>query len=89
MELLYNRVALLVGSNQKISYASALSDDVSCRGYFTSFRLVWDLGIIFILSMIQFVEYQVVMEFLEHKQSLGREDGNVPIFGLPYYVVKG
>ena len=39
--------------------------------------------------MTQFVEYQVVMAFLEDKQSLEREDYNVPIFRFPYYTVRG
>jgi hypothetical protein len=30
-----------------------------------------------------------VMALLEDKQSLGREDCNVPIFGFPYSVIKG
>ena len=29
------------------------------------------------------------MALLEDKQSLGREDCNVPIFGFPYYTVRG
>jgi hypothetical protein len=53
----------------------------------TSFRLVWDPGIILSFSLIHLVDYRVVMELLEDKQSLGMEDCNVPIFGFPYSAV--
>jgi hypothetical protein len=51
-------------------------------------RSVWDPGIMLSFSWVQFVEYQVVMALLEDKQSLGREDYHVPIFGFPYYVAR-
>jgi hypothetical protein len=74
------QVALLIDNIQEASYVSTLSDNELSRGCFTSSRLVWDPGIIFSFSLVQPVERQVVMALLEDKQSLGREDCNVPIF---------
>jgi hypothetical protein len=42
----------------------------------------------FSISWVQLAEYQSLMELLEDKQSLRREDCNVPIFGFPYYAVR-
>jgi hypothetical protein len=53
-----------------------------------SFRLVWDPGIIIRFSLVQFVVPMFVMALLEEKQSSGREDCHVTIFGFPYYVVR-
>jgi hypothetical protein len=83
IELLQYRVALLIDSIQEASYVSTLSDHALSRGCFTSSKLVWDPGIIFSFSLVQSMERQVVMALLEDKQSLGREDCNVPIFGFP------
>jgi hypothetical protein len=53
----------------------------------TSFKLVWDPGIILSFSLVQLVDHMVVMALFEDKQYLGREDCNVPIFGFPYSTV--
>jgi hypothetical protein len=42
----------------------------------------------FSFSWVQLVDYQVLTELLEDKQSLGREDCHVPIFGFLYYEVR-
>ena len=54
-----------------------------------SFILVWDPRIIISFSLVKFVVPMGVMEFLEDKQSLGREGRNVPIFGFPCFAVGG
>ena len=43
----------------------------------------------FSFSKVQFVEYQVLMALFENKQSLGREDCNVPVFLFPCFTVGG
>ena len=45
-ELLQHPDALLIDCIEEYSYVSILLDQVSSGGCFTSFRLVWDLGII-------------------------------------------
>ena len=57
-------------------------------GCFRSSRLVWDPRIILNFNLVQLVDRKVVMALLEDKQSLGREDCNVPIFGFPYYATR-
>ena len=42
----------------------------------------------FNFSWVQLAECQVLMELLEDKQYLGREECHVPIFGFPYYAVR-
>jgi hypothetical protein len=54
-----------------------------------SFILVWDPRIIISFSLVQFFVPMGVMALLEDKQSLGREDCNVPIFGFPCFTVGG
>jgi hypothetical protein len=75
-------ISLPIGSIQVASCVSTLLDNALSRGCFTSFRLVWDPGIILSFSLVQLVDHRVVMALLEDKQSLGREDCNVPIFGF-------
>jgi hypothetical protein len=81
-EFLQYLIALLIGSIQEASCVSTLQDNALSRGCFTSSRLVWDPGIILNFSLVQLVDHKVVMALLEDKQSLGREDCNVPIFGF-------
>jgi hypothetical protein len=76
-------VALPISSIQVASCVSALLDNDLRRGCFTSFRLVWDPGIILSFGLVQLVDHRVVMALFEDNQSLGREDCNVPIFGFP------
>jgi hypothetical protein len=64
------------------SCVSTLQDNFLRRGCFTSSRLVWDPGIILDFSLVNHVDRKVVMELFEDKQSLGREECNVPIFGF-------
>jgi hypothetical protein len=89
IELLQYRVALLSSRVQEASYVRTLPDHALSRGYFTSSRVVWDPGIIFSFSLAQSMERQVVMALLEDKQSLGREDCNVPILGFPCSTIRG
>jgi hypothetical protein len=44
--------------------------------------VVWDLGIIFSFSLDQSMEHQVMMELIEDKKYLGREDFSCPHFGV-------
>jgi hypothetical protein len=53
IELLQHRVALLVGSFQEASYVSTLPDHALSGGCFTSYRVVWDPGIIFSFNLAQ------------------------------------
>jgi hypothetical protein len=89
IELLQYRLFYLSSSIQKVSYVSTLSDHALSGGCFTSSKVVWDPSIIFSFSMVQLMEHQVVVALLEDKQSLGREDCNVPIFGFPCSTVRG
>jgi hypothetical protein len=89
IELLQHRVALLVGGFQEASYVSTLSDHALSGGCFTSYRVVWDPGIIFSFSLDQPMEHQVMMALLEDKQYLGREDLSCPHFWVPCFVVEG
>jgi hypothetical protein len=79
--------SLLIGGLQEASCVSTLQGNIVCSRCFTFFRLVWDPGIILSFNLVQFVDHRVVMALLEEKQSLGREDCNVPIFGFPCSVV--
>jgi hypothetical protein len=80
IELLQHQVALLVGIFQETSDASTLPEHVLRKGCFTSYRVVWDPLIIFSFNVDQSMEHQVMMAFLEDKQSLGREDLPCPHF---------
>jgi hypothetical protein len=88
-EFLQYHVALPISNIQtKTFYASTSPNSELRGGCFTSSRWVWDPGIMFSFSWVQLAECQVLMELLEDKQSLGREDCHVPIFGFPYYAVR-
>jgi hypothetical protein len=50
IKLLQHQVALLTGSFQETSDVSTLSDHVLSGGCFTSYRVVWENGIIFSFS---------------------------------------
>jgi hypothetical protein len=78
IELLQHRVALLVSIFQETSDVSTLPDHVLSGGCFTSYRVVWDPSIIFSFNMDQSMEHRVMMEFLEDKKYLGREDLSCP-----------
>jgi hypothetical protein len=60
-------VALLVGGFQETSNVSMLSDHVLSEGCFSSYRVVWDPGIIFSFNLDQLMECQVMMALLEDK----------------------
>jgi hypothetical protein len=81
-EFLEYLIALLIGSIQEASCVSTLQDSALSSGCFTSSKMVWDSGIILNFSLVQLVDRKVIMALLEDKQSLGREDCNVPIFGF-------
>jgi hypothetical protein len=51
----------------------------------TSFRLVWDLGIIISFSLVHFFVPMGVMTLLEDNQYLGREDLSCPHFWVPLF----
>jgi hypothetical protein len=53
--------------------------------HFTSYRVVWDPGIIFSFSLDQSMEHQVMMALLEDKKSLGREDFSCPHFWVSLF----
>jgi hypothetical protein len=89
IKLLQYQNFILIDSIQEVSYVNTFSDHVLSEGFFTYSRVVWDLGIIFNFIRVQQMEHQVVVEFLEDKKYLGREECNVPIFGFPYFVVGG
>jgi hypothetical protein len=78
--LLQYRVSLLSGSIQEASYVRTLSGHALSGGCFTSSKVVWDPDIIVSFSLAQSMESQVVMAFLEDKQSLEMKEYNVPIF---------
>jgi hypothetical protein len=81
-------VALLVGSFQEASYVNTLPDDVLSGGCFTSYRVVWQLGIVFSFSMDHLMEHQVMMELLEEKQYLGREYLSCTHFWVPLFYIR-
>jgi hypothetical protein len=68
---------------------STLQDNIVGSRCSTSFRLVWDPGITLSLSLVRLIDHRVLMEFLEDKKTLGKEDCNVPIFGFHCLAVKG
>jgi hypothetical protein len=80
-------IALLIDNIQVASCVSTLLDSALRKGCFTSSRLVWDLGIILNFSLVQLVDRRVVMALLEDKQSLVREDCNIPIFGFSDFAI--
>jgi hypothetical protein len=81
-ESLQYRIALLIASIQEASYVSTLQDSALRSGCFTSSRMVWDPRIILNFNLVQLVDCKVMTTLLKDKQSLGREDCNVPIFGF-------
>jgi hypothetical protein len=89
IELLQERVGLLIDDIQEASYVHTLQDHTLSGGCFTSSRVVWNPGIIFSFSLVQLMEHQFVMTLLEDKQSLGREDCNVLIGGFLCFAVGG
>jgi hypothetical protein len=82
IDFLWYLVALLIDSIQESSCVSTLQDNALSSGCFTSSRMVWNLGIILNFSLVQLVDCKVMMALFEDKQSLGREECNVPIFGF-------
>jgi hypothetical protein len=88
-KFLQYQVALIIDSTHEASCVSTLSNNELSGGSFKSSRLVWDLGIIFIFNLVQFVDNRVVILLLEDKQYLGREYCNVPIFKFHFLTVGG
>jgi hypothetical protein len=80
-------ISLLIGGLQEAPFVSTLHDSIVGGRCSTYFRLVWDPLITLGFILVQVVDHRVVMEFLEDRKSLGREDCNVPIFGFPYSAV--
>jgi len=78
-------VAFLVGSFQEASYVSTLSNHALSEGCFTSSMVVWDPGIIFIFSLDQLMEHQVMMALLKYMQYLGREGSSCLYFWVPLF----
>lgn len=68
IKLLQHHDALLIDSVRENSYDSTLSDHASSGECFTSSQLVWDPGIISSFNMIQSMECEGVVAFLEDKQ---------------------
>jgi hypothetical protein len=64
---------------------NTLQDSIVGSRCSTSFRLVWDPGIIISFSLVQLMECQVMMALIEDKQSLGREDLSCPHFWVPLF----
>jgi len=76
-------VSLLVGGFQETSNVSTLPYHILSRGCFTSFWVVWDIGIIFPFSLDHSMEHQFIMEFIEDNKSLGTKDFSCPHFWNP------
>jgi hypothetical protein len=66
-------VSLLIGGLQRARSVSILHNSIVGSRCSTSFRWVWDPGIIISFNMVQFVIPMGVMALFEDKQSLGRE----------------
>jgi len=81
-------IVLVINSIWVAACVSTWQDNALSRGCFISSRLVWDPGIILRYRLVQPIDCMVVMGFLEDKQSLGREDYNVPIFGSPCFAIR-
>jgi hypothetical protein len=88
-EYLQYLFALLISGLHETSWMSTLQDNIVGNRCSTSFRLVWDPRITLNFGLVQPIDHRVVMALLEDKQSLGREDCNVPIFGFPLLAVRG
>jgi hypothetical protein len=56
IEFFYDQVAPHSNSFQEASYIHTFPDHALSGGYFTSFRMVWDPGIIFICSLAHSME---------------------------------
>jgi hypothetical protein len=78
-------VSLLIGGLQGAPGVSTLQDNIVGGRCSTSFRMVWDPGIIISFSWVQLVVPMGVMALLEDKQSLGREDLSCPHFWIPLF----
>ena len=76
-------IALHISSNQEAYYVSTLQDNDLSKGFITYSKLVWDLGIIHVFSLVQLIDCRIVMALLENKQYLEREECNLAIFGFP------
>jgi hypothetical protein len=88
-EYLQYLFSLLIGGLHEASCVSTLQDNIVGGRCSMSFRLVWDPGITLSFSLVQLVDHRILMALLEDKQTLGREDCNVPIFGFPCLAVRG
>ena len=88
-EYLQYLFSLLIDGLHEASCVSTLQDNIVGGQCSTSFRLVWDPGITLNFNLVQLVDHRVVMALFEDKQSLGRKDYNLTIFGFPYPTVKG
>jgi hypothetical protein len=78
-------ISLLIGGVQEAPGVSTLQDNIVGGRCSASFILVWDSGIIISFNLVQLIVPVGVMEFLEDKQSLGREDLSCPHFWVPLF----
>ena len=76
-------VTLLIGGFHGISCDGTVQCSALSRGCYKSPRIIWDPGIILRFSWFSLIDCGVVLALLEDKQSLAREDYNVP------FLIKG
>jgi hypothetical protein len=79
--------SLLINGLHDASCVSTLQENFVVGRCSMSF-LVWDPRITLSFILVHLVDHRILMEFLEEKKNLGREDCNVPIFGFPYLAVR-
>ena len=71
-------VTLLRGGFYGISYDGTVQCSALRRGCYKYLRIIWDPRIIPRFSWFSLIDYGVALALLEDKQSLAREDCNVP-----------
>ena len=71
-------VTLLIGGFYGISCDGTVRCSALSRGCYISPRIIWDPGIIPRFSWFSLIDCGVALALLEDKQSLVREDCNVP-----------
>ena len=71
-------VTLIIGGFSGISCDGTVQCSALSRGCYRSPRIIWDTGIMPRFSWFSLIDYGVALALLEDKQSLAREDCNVP-----------
>ena len=66
------------GCFQEVSGDGTMQCSVLSRGCYRSSRIIWDPGIILGFRWFSLIDCGVTLALLEDKQSLAREDCNVP-----------